>query len=66
MTCSVGHGCSSDPVLLWLWCRPAASAPIRPLAWEPSYAAGAALEKTKKTKKKGVRQDGNWMCIFKN
>ena len=24
-----------DPVLLWLWCRPAATAPIRPLAWEP-------------------------------
>ena len=23
-----------DPVLLWLWCRPAAIAPIRPLAWE--------------------------------
>ena len=21
-------------VLLWLWCRPAAGAPIRPLAWE--------------------------------
>ena len=24
-----------DPALLWLWCRPAAVAPIRPLAWEP-------------------------------
>ena len=43
-----------DPVLLWLWRRPAATAPIRPLAWEPPYAAGAALEKakTKKTPKK--------------
>ena len=27
-----------DPALLWLWCRPAAVAPIRPLAWEPPYA----------------------------
>ena len=32
--------------------RPAATAPIRPLAWEPPYAAGAALEKTKDKKKK--------------
>ena len=22
--------------VLWLWCRPAAIAPIRPLAWEPN------------------------------
>ena len=28
-----------------------AIAPIRPLTWEPPYAAGAALEKTKKKKK---------------
>ena len=33
-----------DPELLWLWCRPVATAPIRPLAWEPPYAAGAAQE----------------------
>ena len=32
-------------------CRPAAVAPIRPLAWEPPYATGVALEKTKKKKK---------------
>jgi len=37
-----------DPELLWLWCRPAATALIQPLAWEPPYAAGAALEKGKK------------------
>ena len=34
--------------LLWLWCRRAAIAPIRPLAWEPPYAAGVTLKKTKK------------------
>ena len=44
----VGHRLGSDPTLLWLWCQPAATAPIRPLAWEPPYASGAALEKTKK------------------
>ena len=37
-------------MLLWLWCRPAATAPIQPLAWEPAYAAGAALKKRQKTK----------------
>ena len=40
-----------DPALLWLWRRLAATAPIRPLAWEPPYASGAALEKDKMTKK---------------
>ena len=37
-----------DAVLLWLWRRPAAIAPIRPLAWEPPYATGEALEIAKK------------------
>ena len=37
-----------DPALLWLWRRPAATAPIRPLAWEPPYAAGATLKRPKK------------------
>ena len=36
-----------DLALLWLWCRPAATTPIRPLAQEPPYATGLALEKTK-------------------
>ena len=39
-----------DLALLWLWCRMAAVAPIRPLAWEPPYAMGVAL-KRQKTKK---------------
>ena len=33
-----------DLALLWLWCRPAAVAPIRPLAWEPPYAMDEALK----------------------
>ena len=28
----VSHRRGSDPTLLWLWYRPAATAPIRPLA----------------------------------
>ena len=38
------------PVLLWLWHRPAATVQIRPLAWEPPYAANVALEKDQKKK----------------
>ena len=52
MSCGVGHRCSSDPVLLCLWYRPVATAPIGLLAWEPPYAAGVALESKKKKKKK--------------
>ena len=37
-----------DPLLLWLWCRPAAVAPIRPLAWELARATSAALKKQNK------------------
>ena len=41
--------------MLWLWCRPAPTAQIRHVAWEPSYATGAALKThtQKKKKKKG-------------
>ena len=49
-SCGVGGRCSLDLAWLWLWCRMAAAALIRPLAWEPPGAAGAAL-KTKKRKR---------------
>ena len=52
MSRGVGRRHGSDPERLWLWCRSAATAPIQPLAWEPSYAAGAALEKAKRQKTK--------------
>ena len=52
MSCGVGRRGSSDLELLWLWRRPAAIVPIRPLAWEPPYASGVASEKTKRQKKK--------------
>ena len=38
--------------MLWLWRRPTAIAPIRPLAWELPCAMGVALQKPKKKKKK--------------
>ncbi len=46
----------NDPALLWLWRRLVATAPIRPLAWEPPYAAGAAQEIAKRQKKKNVER----------
>ena len=52
MSCGVGCRLGSDPALLWLWRRLAATAPIGPLAWEAPYAAGAAQEMAKKKKKK--------------
>ena len=52
MNCGVGRRCGSDPELLWLWCRPAAIALIRPLAWEIPRAKGLALKSKKKTKNK--------------
>ena len=36
--------------LLWLWRSPAAVARIRPLAWEPPYAASVALKRHKNKK----------------
>ena len=34
MSCGIGHRLDSDPVLLWLWHRLKAIAPIGPLTWE--------------------------------
>ena len=47
LACGVGRRHGSDPTLLWLWYRLAAAALIRPLAWEPPYATGAALKRKK-------------------
>ena len=47
---------SSDLKLLWLWSKPAATALIGPLAWEPPCAKGVALEKTKKIIKKDQKK----------
>ena len=48
MSSGVGRRQGSNPALLWLWHRLAVTAWIRPLAWEPPYATGVALEKKKK------------------
>ena len=43
VSCGVGPRYGLDPTLLWLWCRPVATAPVGPLAWEPPHAMGATL-----------------------
>ena len=64
VSCGVGPRCGSDPELLWLWCRPAATAMIRPLAWEPPYVTSEALKdkKKKKEKKKNKPESGKNFC----
>ena len=59
MSCGVGCRRGSDPALLWLWRRPVAAAPIRPLAWEPPYAARAAQEMAKRQKKNKTNKQTN-------
>ena len=54
MSCGVGCRCSSDPVLMWLWCRLAATALIRPLAWEPPHASTALKRQKQKIKQKST------------
>ena len=42
----IGHRRGLDLALLWG--KPAAAAPIQPLAWEPLYAMGVALKRPNK------------------
>ena len=44
MSCGVGLWCKLGSMLLWLWCRLAATAPTGRLDWEPPYAEGMALK----------------------
>ena len=46
MGCSIDHRQGSDPSLLRLWCRPAATVSTQPLAWEPPNAMGVPRKKT--------------------
>ena len=58
MTCGVGCRCSLYPTLLWLWCRPAAAAPIGPLAWELPSICPRCSPKSKKSKTPQKTQKG--------
>jgi len=45
---ALSGGCGSDLALPWLWCRLAAAAPIRLLAFKLPYAMGATLKRQKR------------------
>ena len=51
MSCGLGRGLGLDPMLMWLWYRPAATALIQPLAREPPHGAVQKKKKIKKRKK---------------
>ena len=59
MSCGIGRRCDSDPMLLRLLCRPAATAPIQPLAWELRYTSCAALpQKKEEEEEEGIYFQG--------
>ena len=60
MICGVDRRHGLDPMLLWLWCRLTATGPIQPLAWDPPYAAGTALKKSKPNKQKKKIMSTEW------
>ena len=64
MSCGVGHGCSLDLALLWLWCRLAAAAQIRPLAWKLPYAMGVELKRQKTKTNKQTNKTCSSKCVI--
>ena len=48
----LGSDVAMTVVLPWLWYKLAVAALIQPLAWELTYAIGAAIKKKKKKEKK--------------
>ena len=71
VSCGVGRRHGLDLAFLWLWRRPAAVAPIRPLPWEPPYATGEALKRQKDKKKERkkaipftIASKTKFLCIY--
>ena len=54
-SCGVGSRLSSDPALLWLWRRQAATDPIRTLARE-AICRGCSTKKKRKREKEGRKK----------
>ena len=64
MSCGIGRRCGLDLALLWLWHRPAATALLRPLVWEPPCAMGAVLRGQKTKKKSASSGPGSGSRLF--
>ena len=60
VSCGLSRRCGLDPELLWLWHRPAATAPIQPLSWEPPCASGSAVKRPIK-KQPGIEAFPLWL-----
>ena len=56
MSCGVGHRLSLDLILLWLWCRPAATVLLGPLALGISICHRCSPQKTKEKEKKKKKE----------
>ena len=65
MSCGVGRRRGLDLTLLCLWCRPATTALIQPLAWEPPYAVGTVQEMAKRQKNKTKQKQKTKKKILK-
>ena len=63
MSCGIGRRQGLDPQLLWLWCRPAAAAPIEPLARELPYVPCVVLKKRQKKKKKEGKKERKELSV---
>ena len=66
MSCGVGHKRGLDLVLLLLWHKPAAAAPILPTAWERPYTTGAAVKRKQMNQRIKVEQlarDDQWIQL---
>ena len=61
---AVHEAATTVPMSLWLWCRPAAVALIRPLAQKLPYAVGADLKT--KNKKRESDSSGVLSCFLFN
>ena len=64
MSCGISRRHGLDLRLLWLWHRPAATAPIGPLGWEPLYATGTALKRQKKSQEKKKKKKKLPLSVF--
>ena len=60
MNCGIGCRLGSDAALLWLWCRPAAVALIRP----PSLGTSICRECRPKKEKKKKENKGTDICTY--
>ena len=57
------HHLGKETELAWLWCRPAALAPIRPLTWEHLYDVGAPLKLKQNENKQTNKKDKKHMIL---